>query len=131
MLSRYGMADSKPVSTPMTPGLCLSREQSPRTAEECAFMQSVDYGGAICYDCSFLPLHLAHLLTHFYPFTLLRTVLPEHLQSKHSFFTTRYAWSHYPIPIISFTDVFSCSCVISYTVLFPSIALASFLLYLS
>ena len=47
MLSRYGMADSKPVSTPMTPGLCLSRKQSPRTAEERAFMQSVDYGGAI------------------------------------------------------------------------------------
>jgi transposase InsO family protein len=47
MLSRYGMGDSKPVSTPMTPGLCLSREQSPRTADERAFMRSVDYGGAI------------------------------------------------------------------------------------
>jgi hypothetical protein len=44
MLSRYGMGDSKPVSTPMTPGLCLSREQSPRTADERAFMRSVDYG---------------------------------------------------------------------------------------
>ena len=47
MLSRYGMGDSNLVSTPMPPGLCLSREQSPRTAEEHAFMQSIDYGGAI------------------------------------------------------------------------------------
>ena len=47
MLARYDMADSKLVSTPMTPGLCLSREQSPRTAEERAFMHSVNYGGAI------------------------------------------------------------------------------------
>ena len=47
MLSHYGMADSKPVLMPMTPGLCLSHEQSPKTAEEHTFMQSVDYGGAI------------------------------------------------------------------------------------
>jgi hypothetical protein len=47
MLSRYGMADSKPVSMPMTPGVCLSREQSPRNAGECAFMHSIDDGGAI------------------------------------------------------------------------------------
>ena len=47
MLTCYGMADSKLVSTPMTPGLCLSHEQSPRTAEEHTFMQSVNYGGAI------------------------------------------------------------------------------------
>ena len=47
MLARYGMGDSKPVSTPVTPGLCLSREQSPRNAEERPFMRSVDYGGAI------------------------------------------------------------------------------------
>ena len=47
MLAHYGIGDSKPVSTPMTPGLCLSREQSPRNAEECAFMRSVDYGAAI------------------------------------------------------------------------------------
>ena len=47
MLARYGMADSQPVSTPMTPGLCLSREQRPRTTGERAFMHSVDYGGAI------------------------------------------------------------------------------------
>ena len=47
MLARYGMADSKPVSTPMTPGLCLSRDQSPQTAEDRAFMRTVHYGGAI------------------------------------------------------------------------------------
>ena len=47
MLSHYGMGESKLVSTPMTPGLCLSHEQSPRTAEEHTFMQSVDYGGTI------------------------------------------------------------------------------------
>jgi len=47
ILARYGMGDTKPVSTPMTPGLCLLREQSPRNAEECAFMRSIDYGGAI------------------------------------------------------------------------------------
>ena len=47
MLARYGMADSKPVSMPMTPGLCLFRKQSPRTAEERTFMQFVGYGGTI------------------------------------------------------------------------------------
>jgi len=40
MLARYEMGDSKP-------GLCLSREQSLRNAEEHAFMRSVDYGAAI------------------------------------------------------------------------------------
>ena len=47
MLSHFNMADCKPVMTPMEPGLCLSCDQSPRTAEECNFMHSVDYGGAI------------------------------------------------------------------------------------
>ena len=47
MLSCFNMADCKPVMTPMEPGLCLSCDQSPRTAEEHNFMHSVDYGGAI------------------------------------------------------------------------------------
>ena len=59
MLACYGMADSKPVSTPMTLGLCLSHEQSPRTMEERAFMESVDHGGTIgslqCLSCTTRP----------------------------------------------------------------------------
>jgi hypothetical protein len=47
MLSHYGMADSQPVLMPMTPGVCLSREQSLRNTEEHTFMHSVDYGSAI------------------------------------------------------------------------------------
>ena len=47
MLSRYGMGDCKPVSTPMDPGLCLSRDDGPKTDEERTLMRSVDYGGAL------------------------------------------------------------------------------------
>ena len=47
MLSHFNMTNCKPVMTPMEPGLCLSRNQSPRTAEEHNFMRFVDYGGAI------------------------------------------------------------------------------------
>lgn len=47
MLAQFGMADSKPVSTPMNPGLCLLTNQSPRTAKEHAFIKSINYGGAI------------------------------------------------------------------------------------
>ena len=47
MLSHFNMADCKPVTTPIKPGLCLLCDQSPRTAEECNFMHFVDYGGAI------------------------------------------------------------------------------------
>ena len=34
-----------------------------------------------------------------FPLSPLRTILSEHLQPKHSFLTTRYASSHYPIPL--------------------------------
>ena len=47
MLSRFNMADCKPVTTPIKPGLCLLHDQSPRTAEKHNFMRSVNYGGAI------------------------------------------------------------------------------------
>ena len=47
MLSHFNMANYKPIMTPMEPGLCLSHDQSPRTAEEHNSMHSVDYGGAI------------------------------------------------------------------------------------
>ena len=82
-----------------------------------------------CYDCSFLLLYLARLLTCFHSFTLLRTVPPERLQPKHSFFATRYAWSHYPVAFIPFMDVPPSSYVTDYAALSPSIALTSFLLY--
>ena len=39
MLSRFNMADCKPVTTPMEPGLCLSHDQSPgqqKSAISCA-----------------------------------------------------------------------------------------------
>ena len=47
MLSCFNMADCKPVTTPMEPSLCLLHNQSPRTAEKCNFMCSVNYGSVI------------------------------------------------------------------------------------
>ena len=47
MLFHFNMANCKPVTTPIKPGLCLLCNQSPRTAEERNFMHSVNYGGAI------------------------------------------------------------------------------------
>jgi hypothetical protein len=50
MLSHYGMADSKPVSTPMTPGVRLSREQSPCLERRRARIHALHrryYGGAL------------------------------------------------------------------------------------
>lgn len=47
ILDRFGMADCKPVSTPMDPGLRLTRDHSPQTREEAAQMRSIDYQGAV------------------------------------------------------------------------------------
>ena len=47
MLSRFGMADCSPVSTPMEPGLSLSKEQSPKTPEERNRMSKVPYLSAV------------------------------------------------------------------------------------
>jgi Reverse transcriptase (RNA-dependent DNA polymerase) len=41
ILEHFGMADCKPVTTPMEPNLRLSRSQSPQTAEEISFMHGV------------------------------------------------------------------------------------------
>ena len=38
VLDRFGMADCKPISTPMEPGLHLSRTQSPQNAQEAETM---------------------------------------------------------------------------------------------
>ncbi|KIJ15697.1 hypothetical protein PAXINDRAFT_39134, partial [Paxillus involutus ATCC 200175] len=47
MLERFGMANCKPVTTPMDPGARLSRSQAPEASQDRSFMRSVDYLGAI------------------------------------------------------------------------------------
>ena len=52
ILERFGMADCKPISTPMQPNTRLTRSQSPQTPEEVQFMKSVPYlasVGALMY----------------------------------------------------------------------------------
>ena len=43
ILTKYNLANCKPASVPMDPGLKLSREQSPQSAEEIGHMKSVPY----------------------------------------------------------------------------------------
>ena len=43
ILERFGMADCKPISTPMQPNTRLTRSQSPQTPEEVQFMKSIPY----------------------------------------------------------------------------------------
>jgi hypothetical protein len=47
MLERYGMSDSKPVSTPMDPGVRLSTSMAPQNDEEVDYMKSVPYLSAV------------------------------------------------------------------------------------
>ena len=47
ILDRFGMADCKPISTPMEPGLRLSRTQSPQDAQESATMRQTPYLSAV------------------------------------------------------------------------------------
>ena len=47
MLERFKMSDCKPVSTPMTPGLHLTKDMGPKTEEEVAAMSSVPYLSAV------------------------------------------------------------------------------------
>ena len=47
ILDRFGMADYKPISTPMEPGLHLSRTQSPQNAQESAIMCQTPYLAAV------------------------------------------------------------------------------------
>ena len=46
-LEEFGMADCKPVGTPILPGLKLTNEQSPKTPEEKAEMNGVPYINAV------------------------------------------------------------------------------------
>jgi transposase InsO family protein len=46
-LNEFDMADCKPVGTPMLPGLKLSSDQCPQTAEEKAEMQNIPYINAV------------------------------------------------------------------------------------
>jgi len=53
VLDRFGMADCKPISTPMEPGPRLSRTQSPQNPQEAATMRQTPYlsaVGALMYD---------------------------------------------------------------------------------
>ena len=47
ILERFGMANCKPVATPMEPGLHLTKEMGPTTPEEIAEMKNVPYLNAI------------------------------------------------------------------------------------
>jgi hypothetical protein len=47
ILDRFGMADCKPVTTPMEPGLHLTAKMGPSTAEEIAAMKKVPYRNAV------------------------------------------------------------------------------------
>jgi hypothetical protein len=47
MLTRFNMADCKPVTTPMTPGLRLSYKQAPQSEEEKQHMDSIPYANAV------------------------------------------------------------------------------------
>jgi hypothetical protein len=47
ILDRFGMADCKPISTPMQPNLRLSRSQCPQTQEEVDFMKTMPYLAAV------------------------------------------------------------------------------------
>ena len=46
-LAEFGMTDCKPVGTPMTPGLQLSKEESPKTEEEVEEMRNIPYMNAV------------------------------------------------------------------------------------
>jgi len=47
VLDRFGMADCKPISTPMEPGLRLSHTQSPQNAQEANIMRQTPYLSAV------------------------------------------------------------------------------------
>jgi len=47
ILEQFGMADCKPVSTPMMPNLHLSRNQCPQTTQEAENMSQVPYLAAV------------------------------------------------------------------------------------
>jgi len=46
-LAEFEMTDCKPVGTPMTPGLQLSKEDSPKTQEEVEAMRNIPYMNAV------------------------------------------------------------------------------------
>ena len=52
VLERFGLANTRPVATPLDPGARLSKEQCPQTEADRTFMQSVPYSqlvGALMY----------------------------------------------------------------------------------
>ncbi|KAJ7687225.1 hypothetical protein B0H17DRAFT_838587, partial [Mycena rosella] len=47
VLERFGMADCRPVSTPFPVGVKLTKDMSPKTAEERQLMAGKDYMGLL------------------------------------------------------------------------------------
>ena len=47
ILRRYGFDDTKPITTPMDPNICLTSEQSPTTTEEFSKMRNIPYHEAV------------------------------------------------------------------------------------
>jgi hypothetical protein len=47
MLERYGMTECKPVSTPMNPGIALTKDMGPKSENELQEMQTIPYLSAV------------------------------------------------------------------------------------
>ncbi|KAJ3991368.1 hypothetical protein F5050DRAFT_1540731, partial [Lentinula boryana] len=46
-LDEFNMQDAKPVSTPMDPGVTLSKDDCPKTPEEIEEMRNIPYMSAV------------------------------------------------------------------------------------
>ena len=47
VLSRFNMQDAKPVNTPLVSHFKLSKEKSPKTAEDCESMKKTPYASVV------------------------------------------------------------------------------------
>ena len=76
-MAEFGMTDCKSVGTPMTPGLQLSKEDSPKTDEELLEMKNIPYMNAVG---SLLYISGKHHKTRYYIYS--RSVILLQLQSR-------------------------------------------------
>ncbi|KAJ3979464.1 hypothetical protein F5890DRAFT_1373821, partial [Lentinula detonsa] len=47
LFEKYGLQDLKPKATPLAPGIVLTLEQGPKTAEEHEYMKDKPYSGLL------------------------------------------------------------------------------------
>ena len=65
VLSRFNMQDAKPVNTPLASHFKLSKEQSPKTTEDCESMKKTPYAsavGSLMYAMVCTRLDIAHVV---------------------------------------------------------------------